>query len=124
MKDLCWYWHKCYVRDHEGEKYYMATMGEYQMIVTEAWFYGSLKNKEELHWRPRIAKWSEEESIFIELQAADVGVSLELHKDLTEAMEFLQKWYTIHIHADKLILGEESENSGSSFINGFNIRVR
>ena len=100
--NITWFWHKCWVHNMDGEKYYLCTMGEYQMILREQW---DEKNVDIL-WKPMIAKWNDDIQIFEEWISADAGVSLDVRPSLDDAKQYMQKWYTTYVLAEKLILGE------------------
>jgi hypothetical protein len=106
IANLTWFWHKCFVIDSDGEKYYLCAMGEYQMMIRESWDEHFVNIK----WKPMIAKWNDDRQIFDELLAADVSVSLDVRDDLKETQAYLQKWYITYVLADKLILGETDAN--------------
>ena len=100
--NVMWYWHKCFVKNSDGEKYYIATMGQYQMIAREDW----TADHKDLMWKPLVAKWDNDSQLYHELANDKRYISFELHKDINDCIEFLQKWYVTYVLADQLILGE------------------
>ena len=106
IANVTWFWHKCFVRNSDGEKYYLCTMGDYQMLVREHWN----DRNQDIHWKPMIAKWNDDRQIYDELHQHELPVRMDLHKRLVDCQQYLQKWYITFILSDKLVLGEIDAN--------------